>query len=123
MEELDWKNSSTRDGFEKGLKTHKERKKDWGLCQNIRWFVEIVIFQFLCMATLYGGCAYMIREKAIQEKDNEEQKMKEDFILLYKEVKFFDFFFNSCKISSLIFCLNSFQCPILTVLIIQTQTK
>ena len=44
----------------------------------------------------------MIREKAIQEKNNEEQKMKEDFILLYKEVKYFDFFFNSCKISSLI---------------------
>ena len=54
MEELDWKNSSTRDGFEKGLKTHKERKKDWSLCQNIRWLVEIVIFQFLCMATLTG---------------------------------------------------------------------
>ena len=89
MEELDWKNSSTRDGFEKGLKTHKERKKDWSLCQNIRWFVEIVLLQFLCMATLYGGCAYMIREKAIQEKNNEEQKMKEDFIVHYKEVKIF----------------------------------
>ena len=87
MEELDWKNSSTRDVFEKSLKTHKERKKEWGLWQKIRWLIEIVLFQFICMAALYGGCAYMMRQKAIEEKHLEEQKMKDDWIALYTVVE------------------------------------
>ena len=74
MEEIDWKNSSTRDVFDKALKTHNERKKDWSLWKKIRWLIEIVLFQFICMATLYGGCAFMIRQNAIQQKNLEEQK-------------------------------------------------
>ena len=87
MEDMDWKNSSARSKFEKALETHKERKKHQTFCDKLKWFLGIVLLQFLTIATLYGGCAYTIREMAKEEKNFQEQKMRNDWIALNKEVK------------------------------------
>ena len=56
----DWNNGSDRYKFESELKVVREKRANWSFWEKMKWFVPLVLSQFLIVLALYGGCAYVI---------------------------------------------------------------
>ena len=55
-----WKDFTERDAFEKKLKTHKQRFKNWPCCKKLGRALSLFGLQILIIVSFYGSCAYLM---------------------------------------------------------------
>lgn len=77
---INWKISKDCEAFEKSVRAHKERIKEWGKLKTLRWIFDIFILNGLLILGLYGTAAYILVREAWATKATEEQKMKEAWL-------------------------------------------
>ena len=77
---INWNASEDREAFEKSIRVHKERTREWGRLQTFRWIFEIFILNGFWIICMYGAAAYLLVTEAWETKAAEERKMKEAWI-------------------------------------------
>ena len=79
-ESINWSNPDERLKFEREIKIHQDRRKNWSLSEKFIWAMEIFVLQLLTIFGLYGSCAYYIVTDAISEKQFQEDLMRKEWL-------------------------------------------
>ena len=80
LETVDWTNDSQRKEFEEALQKHRDIRKNWPFFKKIQWFFGIVLLPASMVVGLYGSVAYYTVKIAKEEKAEQEDAMKMEWL-------------------------------------------
>ena len=80
LSSIDWNNESHRQDYEEALQNHRDIRKNWSLKKRTEWFYGIILFPAFMVLGLYGSVAYYTVEIAKQEKINQENAMRFEWL-------------------------------------------